>query len=221
MNKLLRVTQLETFRRYRDDVIGSSEQQVVDSISGLFLGNDKTNIGSAFHWIVENNSADVATFDKILFDKFGAKLSDEQKHLALSHAKNLGVFTPEIRLNKTFKTDFGAFTLSGQMDALQGNTIRDNKVTFSPVDMQKYADSYQWRLYLSIFELDRFLYDVFEVVDYKEEMGRDITSCKIIQHEPFECLRYENMETDIENLLYSFCRWVDYRDLWGKIKDVE
>lgn len=218
--KTIRVTQLENFRRFRDDVPGSSEQQVIDSITGKFDGNDKTNIGSAFHAIIENPVLEclLRTHE---FKKLGVTFSDEQLGLALIHAQNLGLFTPEIQEKKIFETDSGKILITGKMDVLQGNVIRDTKITFGQPEMQKYADSIQWKLYLSIFELDKFVYDVFEVIGYDEIMGRDISKCEIKQHEPFECFRYENMETDINNLLYSFCQWVDYRCLWHLVPDVK
>lgn len=218
--KQVRATQLENFRRFRDDIPGSSEQQVVDSLTGAFEGNNLTNIGTAFHYIIEKN--DIILSKPELFKKsFGVTFSDKQIILALNHAEKLGTFTPEIRLNKPFNTRFGEIYVTGKTDVLQGLIMRDTKVTFKPRNYDYYFDSCQWKIYLSIFGLDRFMYDVFEVIGYDEKMGRDISACEIKQHEPMEMLRYEKMESDIDNLLGSFVDWVDYRCLWDKLQEAK
>lgn len=221
--KKINVTLLESFRRFQ---VGTSEnydteQQLVEQLSGKFDGNDKTNIGGAIHFIIENYGSDRKDYsDK--FQEFKVKI-DTTKHIDLlyNHCQSIRPYTPEIPLSKTFKTQYGELLVSGKMDVLQGNVIRDTKVTFRTPEMQKYMESIQWKLYLSIFELDRFIYDIFEVIGYDETMGRDISNCEIKLHEPFECLRYEKMETDIENTIASFCDWVDYRCLWGKIQEAK
>ena len=60
MKPLLRVTQLEAFRKYIEqndyDNYEITEQSVIDSITGVFTGNEYTKIGSAFHKIVEEGT---------------------------------------------------------------------------------------------------------------------------------------------------------------------
>ena len=54
---LLRVTQLEKFRRYLSgDYDYETEQDVIDTITGDFKGNAYTYVGTAFHRIVEGNT---------------------------------------------------------------------------------------------------------------------------------------------------------------------
>ena len=50
----IRVTLLESFRRYiSDDYPYETEENVIDSLTKTFEGNDYTRIGTAFHSIVE------------------------------------------------------------------------------------------------------------------------------------------------------------------------
>ena len=54
MKPVVRVTQLESFRRFicgEYDFI--TEQSVIDGITQEFTGNEYTRIGSAFHKVVE------------------------------------------------------------------------------------------------------------------------------------------------------------------------
>lgn len=54
---LVRVTQIEAFRRYfyqsEHDNYEIPEQSVIDSITGAFQGNEMTRIGTAFHALVQ------------------------------------------------------------------------------------------------------------------------------------------------------------------------
>jgi len=166
--KQIRVTQLESFRRFQVETSENydTESQLIESLSGKFQGNDKTNIGSAFHYCIENFGKyfeKVIHFEKDIEEKFKVKLSDKQIELALTHANNLGIYTPEIRLPKTFQTKYGDLSVTGQTDVLQGLILRDTKVTFKPRTFEYYFNSAQWKIYLSIFGLDKFYYDVFEV----------------------------------------------------------
>jgi len=220
--KKINTTLLESFRRFcvNDYENYDTESQLIESLTGKFEGNDKTDIGSAIHAIVEHGG--VGAINKFYdLSEYGVKLSTEQILIIINHANNLGVFTPEIRLAKEFETRFGNVQIVGKTDQLQGVVLRDTKVTFKPRDYAYYYDSMQWKIYLSIFGLDRFAYDVFEVQGYDESMGKDISKCTIKQYEPFEMLRYENMETEISNLINSFCEWVDYRCLWTKLPEAK
>lgn len=54
---LVRVTQIEAFRRFVEQSDSNNyeitEQSVMDSVTGSFKGNCQTRVGSAFHAIVE------------------------------------------------------------------------------------------------------------------------------------------------------------------------
>jgi len=163
---IARVTNIEKFRRFRDGVTSyDSEQSVIDTITGTFTGNCKTWIGTAFHSIIENGKdlnmyhADISA---------NVKFNEKQIEQAISHSLSLRPFIAEIRQSKEFDTHFGTVKISGAIDVLQGNQIRDTKTKFTPPAYLDYYDSYQWRIYLSIFGLDRFYYDIFEFTGYKD-----------------------------------------------------
>jgi len=208
----IRVTMLEKFRRFRDQVSESydTEQSVIEALTGEFTGNDLTNIGTAFHYVVEKGAEWIIPTPKTLFEKWQVIATEEQIFLFYNHAIDLLPFVPEVRLSKKFNSILGEITISGCADVLQGNVLRDTKCKFSPPKMIEYYDSFQWRIYLSIFGLNQFFYDVFEFTGHN---GRDVSEFKIIPHEPFECIRYENMERDIEQLINDFCEWIKFRGL--------
>lgn len=67
----------------------------------------------------------------------------------------------ELPTEKTFATPSGPATLSGRVDGYDGYTVRDQKLT-ERWEADRYADSMQWRAYLSMLGAGRFMYDVFE-----------------------------------------------------------
>ena len=204
---MIRVTTLESFRRFRDNVTETydTEEKLIEHIKGEFKGNSKTEIGSAFHYLIETNGE--------YLQSSGVNFSENQILIALNHQVLISPFVPEIRKNKIFYTGKYKVEISGCTDVLQGNTLRDTKCKFSAPTYMDYYNSFQWRIYLSIFGLDRFLYDIFEFVGYKDEMVKDVSSLVLKQHEPFECVRYEKMESEIITLINDFMDWIYFRNL--------
>lgn len=215
--KQVRVSTLESFRRFRDNVTDTfdTEEALIAKIKGEFHGNFKTQIGTAFHYLIEHHFMSTIQYDEFL--KMGVDFSTEQKQIAYNHSFNLVPFIPEVRHEKVYKVGKYTLSVTGCTDVLQGNTLRDTKCKFSPPSLTDYYDSYQWRLYLSIFGLNRFIYDIFEFVGYKDEMGRNVSNLALKQQAPFECISYENMETDINTLILEFCEWLSFRNLWHLI----
>ena len=63
--KVVRVTQLEKFRRFiTDHSEYDTEQSVIDTLTGEFKGNEYTYIGTAFHKIVEGDTDGCKKTDK-------------------------------------------------------------------------------------------------------------------------------------------------------------
>lgn len=67
----------------------------------------------------------------------------------------------ELKGEIVLQTHVGAVTLVGKVDALDGTTINDYKLT-ERFDAERYADSFQWRAYLLMFGASTFVYDVFQ-----------------------------------------------------------
>lgn len=204
MNKIS-VTILESFRRFKDDVSSfDTEENLIKLLKGEFKGNNKMFIGSAIHSLIDN-------YPNIKQGK--VKLSDTQIIKIHEHCNKLGVFYSEIPANKVFYTNKNELKITGRIDVLQGITIRDTKCKFSSPSYSGYYDSYQWRVYLSIFELDRFIYDIFEIENYNDAMEINISDCNLTIHEPYECLKYDKMEYDINSLIDEFMEWINFRKL--------
>lgn len=216
--KRLSVTHLETFRRFRDGTSEwDTEQKVIDAITGTFVGNDYTFIGTAGHYVIETTANGLICSDTK--ELFGVTFSAEQVQMLKGHATELMPFVPEVKSTKQYHSPIGEVTISGIADVLKGCVIRDNKFKFSAPKLLEYYDSCQWRFYLSIFGLEWFYYDIFEFDGYKPEFGRDVSGLQLIPHEPFGCYAYLGMEEYLQTLIIDFVEWASFRGLLPYLKD--
>lgn len=234
---LLRVTQLEKFRRF---VSGNyeyeTEQDLIDTITGTFQGNEYTWIGTAFHSIVETGNPatkKVAAGERHFlyygkdttepvpcgreFDIDGhpVTLDVEQCKIALSYRNQHPGAFHEIRQYK----DYEDAVVTGCADMIEGLEIRDIKTKYSTPDDKDYINSCQWRYYLDIFGADTFRFDLFVFEGYsKERHGTDVRGLPFRRHEPaIACYRYEGMEQDNRSLLDEFLRWARFRNIIDKL----
>src|SRR5579859_7493831 len=129
--------------------------------------------GTAFHSILEN-----------------AKAGDELREVERDGFKF------------RFEVDGETVTLSGQVDAFTGWRVDDHKLT-ERLDAEKYADSWQWRAYLSLYGCDEFRYNIFECYLRERENVRIVHS-----YHPLTFYRYPDMESDLQRAVEQFTHFV-------------
>lgn len=233
MKTQVRVTLLESFRRYMSDEYAYvTEQDVIDSITKKFEGNDYTRIGTAFHSIVETGKP-VCTLEpsgerhfsyygkemiepvpegcRFSYDGGDAILDVNQCRVALDYrSEHPGAFH-EIREYK----DYGDAVVTGCADMIDGNVIRDIKTKYSAVSDDDYINSCQWRYYLELFGADNFAFDLFVFQGYSKDKHKgDVRGLALTPYKPsIECYRYPRMEDDNRKLLSDFLSWAEYRNL--------
>lgn len=221
--KLLRVTQIEKFRRYIEEhSLYDTEQSVIDSITGAFKGNSYTYIGTAFHRIIEGDYRDVTKVENgrcFIVDGNKVMFDIAQYKIGCNHAKELVNPFHEIREYQ----QFGEVIVTGQADVIEGFNIRDTKTKFSPVSDKDYTDSIQWKLYLELFASETFLYDIFVFDGYdKDKHGTDVRGLKLHYHNPpITCHRYNGMRSDIDNLIKEFVMWLKYRGIYDNLPEYD
>jgi hypothetical protein len=227
-----RTTTLESFRRMLynnpdNETAYDTEKSFLESLKGEFKGNDMTVIGTAFHSIVERGetvcditaSKGLSPFDpddvrvSVEVDGKTVVFNQQQFDVAIAYRDRMRGALHEVPARRTFTTRHGDITVFGTADLLHGIYIRDIKTRFSRCVQQDYIDSYQWRFYLSLFEMRHFVYDVFEFRNYIPEQGINVTGCPIAAHEPIECAAYAAMEADLTALLNDFLEYVRFRGL--------
>lgn len=229
--QLIRVTQLEQFRKWMTGCFYVNEQSVIDSLSGNFQGNNKTRIGTAGHKVVELGRdsilKDCSVLDNIQLatsvitvdDEYFSRYSQKQTDMLLAHRYFVDGAFHEQKYGKEFQTKHYPIYVGGTIDIIHGITLRDNKFVFRTPDYSNYTESQQWKLYLEFMELDIFYFDLFEFKGYKDEMKLNVSSLEMVQHEPLECIRYKNMEQDNQLLVEQFIDWIEFRQLKHLLMD--
>lgn len=146
----LSVTDLDGYLYWRE-----SEDMTFDAFLTRLRGGEPPTqamlAGRAFHKVFElatPGDIPVAVMDGFEF------VFDVDQSIAI----------PEIRELKgevVFDTASGPVTLVGKVDALNGTTVHDYKLT-ERFEAERYIDSHQWRSYLTMFSAGTFVYDVFQ-----------------------------------------------------------
>lgn len=153
---LARVSNIEAFRRWRED-----EDQSVEQLVEYITVDNPTKpmqAGTAFHEALEH--AVDGTYDVL------------QARGYIFHLPDAELVLPSIREVRAYGT-YGGLTVTGKVDCLDGLRVDDHKTT-SRFDAERYLDGYQWRYYLDLFGADVFRWNVFvlkEVGDLEYEVA--------------------------------------------------
>lgn len=161
---LVRVTQIEAFRRYlyqsEHDNYEIPEQSVIDSITGAFQGNEMTRIGTAFHAIVQTGCqpCSLAPAGSRSFTYYGKEkqepVPEGRTFLVDGHEVTLDLAQIKVALDYRYRHinafhevrrffDFGPAVVTGCADMIDCVQIRDIKTKFSPPQDDSYVNSCQ------------------------------------------------------------------------------
>lgn len=243
MKRLVRVTQLESFRKYIEgdedrDRFETSEQDVIDNLTGVFTGNEYTRIGTAFHRIIEGNTEGVEKIGegvrtflyygkeiqepvpvgrKFNIDGYDVCLDVPQCKVALKYKDEYPDAFHEIR---EFM-DFGGIVVTGCADMIDGFEIRDIKTKYSQPNDADYINSAQWRFYLEMFGAETFHFDLFCFDGYnKEKHGMDVRGLPLTRYSPsITCYYYNGMVEDNRRLIEEFVKWAKCRGVYNLLPE--
>lgn len=194
------VTTVEQYRLYESkDFV--TEEELQASIKGEFKGNALTRNGSAFHSILEAP------------EKFKVERGYSADGIFFPEdvvAPCLAVSAPggvhEAKLTKVYELPGGPVTVVAKADKLFGSNVRERKTKWSTFNFDNYAEAYQWRFYMDIFQPASVTYDVFCLDDQ-----RDGFVLKSI--ESFTLYPYPAVHQDCVELLTRFVDYVNMRGL--------
>lgn len=175
----LSVTDLDSYLYWRE-----SEDMDLEALLKRLRGEEPPTpammAGRAFHKLFEESEPG---------DLRAASVDDFDFVFAL----DCEIAIPEVRELKgeiALATPSGPVTLVGKVDALHGMTVHDFKLT-ERFDAERYADSYQWRSYLTMFNASTFVYDVF--------VGRyDDERVTVYDYHRLKFHAYPGMRADVE-----------------------
>lgn len=223
--KRVSVTTLEKFRRYMDGVSSyDSEESLIDSLKGLFKGNDKTDFGGAYHQVIEGNCENFSG-NIYVKDRNGKEyvFTPAQAAPALIYKRNHPAMVHEMNLHQVYETVYGPLQVTARIDGIEGIIVRDIKTRFKSLQNDEdYRHSIQWKLYLDMLGLNTFYFDVFEVKNFDALPSKKpfiMPAVEIVAHDPIECMIYEYMHDEIITLLNDFLQYLNNRNISSLLKN--
>ncbi|WP_346318213.1 hypothetical protein [Chitinophaga sp. YIM B06452] len=195
-----------------------TEAALIETLQGIFQGNDKTKVGSGFHGLIEgkyNRQGNLYAAEDILF-------TQDQAAVAIDFRNSHPLMIPEVTIYHTYTTAFFPIQVSGRVDGIEGTKVHDHKCKFRTPPFTEYLDSVQWKVYLDALASDIFQYNIFEVKDFDALIGDGPfivdEGVSFLAHEPMICTRYESMQQEIISLLNYFLDYVHSRGLLQYLK---
>lgn len=198
----LSVTELDAFRRYRDNEDATLE----DLLAYLRRETPPTTAmqaGSAWHKALE-----LMEWDPICglgYDATGDVETVSVDGFTFRIAADIELFLPEVTELKgemEVETPSGLVTLVGVVDGLEANGVRDYKLS-GRFDAERYVDSYQWRCYLRMFGAQRFTYEVFTAREDARSGEWLITA-----YDQLPFFAYPGLAADVQREVEAFARFV-------------
>jgi len=182
---------------------------------------DAMQIGTALHKVLEVSEYQIIPR---LFT-----INDGNNHYKVNVKNDIQIQIPVLREMWVTK-EFQGLTIRGKVDAISACNIHDFKFT-SKVNIARYMDSWQWRVYLWMNpKHTNFIYDLFTVklnyikdLEYVEkgstfdpeivEVATELVDrVDILNYESLELYRYAGLEQEVEEM-YS-----EYFDTLEKLK---
>jgi hypothetical protein len=203
-------TTLESYRLWRDpEQEWMSEDDLMNTIKGVFVPNHKINIGTAFGRIMEDPDRYLVPggfkckaggewigFDRDVMEPCLAVLGDRS-----------GVFEAKAI------HPYGECDVVSKADYLSGAELHEFKTTLSSFDPVKYMDSCQWRFMADAFQPRRIVYYVFCL----HEATNGVIELKSIERLPL--YPYQGLSADCAALVREFTGYVTARGLDGILRE--
>lgn len=197
-------TTLESFRLFmQPDQEWMTEQELIDSISGVFKPTPAVRLGLAFGKVLENPDAYRVPAGYV-FDDAGHleyQFSHQTINPCLALIDRNGVFEA-----KGVKR-YGDCDVVAKADHLIGTHLSEFKTTCGSFDFDKYAASCQWRFMVDIFQPSAVTYHVFLLDDH------DNGVVELRGIESFNLYPYAELHQDCCDLLARFTDYVTAKGL--------
>lgn len=201
-----------------------TEQSLIESLTGVFTGNDKTRTGSAYHKIIEGEYSAVDGIHYAKGDGVTIAFTAAQAKPALDYRAAHPTMVHEVDIRRIYQPKgFAPIQVTGRVDGIEGMAVRDVKTKYKPVNQNEYTRSVQWKFYCDILGASEFFYDVFEVRGFPEKLpeGELVHLPKdvmVIPFDPIHCLPYDGMIDECHAWLTLFLQWVEFKNLSSYLK---
>lgn len=176
---LARVSNIEAFRRWRED----DEAELADLVRQITTDEPSEAMlaGTAFHKAIE-----LATEGEY----------EQLEALGYIFRVQGDISLPDIREMRAYG-QYGDLTVTGQVDGIHGRLVIDHKTT-SRFDADRYLAGFQWRYYLDLFGADTFQWNVFEIAEEGHKTYR------VAPPQVLKAYRYPGLHDDCAELAAEY-----------------
>lgn len=203
-------TTLESFRLFmQPDQDWMSEDELIATIRGQFVGNHKVWLGMAFGAVLERPCQYRVNAGYRVENLRGCGETFEFADEVMQ--PGLALVDPDTIFEAKGSRLYGAHEVIAKADQLRGAHLKETKTTLSTFDFEKYAESYQWRFMLDIFEAPLCTYHVFCL---SEDVAGVIDLRSV---ETFNLFPYAEMHDDCVRLVRQFEDYVEARGLRAEL----
>lgn len=202
-----------------------TEEALLESIKGVFVGNDKTRVGGCYHKIIEQEA--FVADGGLVAEHDGVRIffTAEQAAPAVEFKLRHPTMIHEVPVRKIYETSYGPVQVSGRLDGMEGRYIQDAKCKFGNANLLEFSDSYQWRYYQDMLGLSIFHYDIFPFSGFEAlptgSMPYRLDGVTVGDPVRLECVRYGAMADDCRLMLQEFLDYIQLRNLWSFLKTVD
>jgi hypothetical protein len=207
-------TTLESFRLFMNpEQDWMSEDDLLATIRGEFVGNHKVWLGMAFGAVLETperyrvvggyrveNPRGCGEDFEFGNDVIDPALASIDREHTVFEAKASGMYA--------------GHQVVAKADQMVGAQLIETKATLSTFDFEKYAESCQWKFMADIFGVPRVTYRVFCLFESEQNGVIELRGV-----EEFHLYRYAEMRRDLEGLVQDFAAYVDVRGLRGVLEE--
>ncbi len=194
-------TNLESFRLYLTED-WMEESALIASLKGEFVPTPAVKLGHAYHSVLEHPAAYRVGNG---YTCEGFQFGDATMQPMLDLIDRRGVF--EVKTTK----QLGPITLVAQADQLVGAHLYEFKTT-SQLNLEKYLDSYQWRVMALVFEPLAITYRIATLDDH----GNGVAELKSL--DSVTVYPYAALELDVRALVARFVDYVTVKGLDGLLR---
>ena len=157
-------------------------------------------VGRALHEVMEN-APELDLSGMVLESESGLIFDFSDVNLILTDGPK------EVSTTRIYQLGDYDVELSGRVDAIDYDTVIDYKTTSKALDIEKsgYYTSFQWRAYLDMMSMHRFLYVVLEI--NKRKSKGNVYKFRTV-HDDVDFYSYERLSEDVRNRIREFVAYV-------------
>lgn len=210
-----------TSRQTEENEQFNNEDTFLQTLKGVFVQIDHAKYGECFHAIVEGTAIYWTMHDTndvnspagyTCGPKGEAFIPDSQAKHAIEYRNAHPYMTKELPINKLYHLRDCDLIITGRIDGIEGNWLRDTKTKYSNPDVvEDYYNALHWKFYLDMMGMDMLFFDIFQVSGFKTI--KDCLTAKIKPWEPLPVKRYPTLERDITEAMEDLIEYLTFKNL--------